>query len=368
MSYRPYLMGATVLATSILMASLVVYAASPNPQASQDAPQKSSAAQSGSETKEIIFKGICDGSAAVKLKGDKILVAYDEENALFVFDTSGGMPTAHKDLQDLNLKTFDTEKPGRESDIEAAAVAGERIWWLGSHSRSKKGKKRPNRRMLFATNIPSPDLKDLKIVEGPLDLKDVLEKSDELELFFTILTKEDEEKEKWEEKSAWKQAPLKGGVSIEGLATSADGGLLLGFRSPLSGKTGMSGKALVVKLMPEGNTFKVEKTFLLDLGDRGVRDLVNDGAGYMILAGPVERKKDFALYAWNGSDPPKQIGKLAGLNAEALVDLGNQWLILSDDGKVERSYDGGVLICDEIREEKGKDHPSVYFRAQMIPK
>ena len=41
----------------------------------------------------------------------------------------------------------------RESDIEGAARLGGRIYWITSHGRSKKGKRRSNRYRLFATDI-----------------------------------------------------------------------------------------------------------------------------------------------------------------------------------------------------------------------
>src|SRR5262249_12224977 len=40
-----------------------------------------------------------------------------------------------------------------ESDLEAAARIGDRIYWLGSHGRTKKGVEAPNRCRLFATDI-----------------------------------------------------------------------------------------------------------------------------------------------------------------------------------------------------------------------
>lgn len=360
MSYRPYMIGAMAFATFIMVASMVAYADSPRLKGPNDAAQKKGAAQLAGETKEIKFKGICDGSAAVKLGGNKILVAYDEKNTLFAFDINGGMPTARIDLAKLNLKI---PEPKGEIDIEAAAVAGKDIWWIGSHSRSKEGGKKPNRRMLFATNVPSPDLGDMKVVAQPLDLTDVLLNAAEVGKML-------------KDAEARKLGPKEGGISIEGLATSAGGGLLVGFRSPLSGEKGMSGKAIVVKLLPKDGKFEVEKAILLDLGDRGIRDIINSGAGYMIIAGPPgEEKKKFALYTWDGVAPPQQTMSLEGLNAEAIVDLSDHWLILSDDGKKEREYeeakdDKKTQTCDEIRKDKskGEAHPSVYFRAKMIPK
>lgn len=65
-----------------------------------------------------VFHGICDGSAAVKLGHDTILVAYDEENAIYAYREGGGHAVARVDLSGLlNLTLTD------EIDIEAAALA-----------------------------------------------------------------------------------------------------------------------------------------------------------------------------------------------------------------------------------------------------
>lgn len=318
-----------------------------------DAMIEASGQQGDEDT--IFFRGICDGSAAVNFGSDTILVANDELNTLFTFAKSGGMPFARADLATLlHLETSD------EIDIEAATVSGERIWWLGSHGLDSRGNDAPNRRMLFATNVPSQDLGDLQLVAGPVDLTDILLSSAEVAQALTA--------------TARKRPPKEGGISIEGLTASTHGGLLLGFRSPLSDADGMSGKALLVNISPKGDTFEVERVRLLDLGDRGVRAIVNDGSGYLIIAGRVASGGKFALYAWRGGAPPsQQTMSLKGLNAEGLVDLDSHWLVLSDDGKVKREddeADDGKQRCDRIRKKNrlGEAHPSVFFRARMIPK
>ena len=310
--------------------------------------------QGADDQDSIIFKGICDGSAAVKLGDGSILVAYDELNTLYTYSISGGIPIASIDLSNiLNLKTKN------EIDIEAGTVSGDRIWWIGSHSSDKKGKHAPNRHMLFATNIPSADLSDLLLVNEPVDLTDIVLKSIDMA---NVLTEK-----------ARKRLPKEGGLNIEGLSSGSDGVILVGFRSPLSGADGMSGNALILSLLPTGRTFEVGKLSELDLENRGVRDIVKDGPGYVIVAGPVATEGKFALYTWNGNNALHKTKSLDDLNAEGILDLGRQWLILSDDGKVKRADDGasdGMRTCDKIRSKNspGETHPSVFFRAKIIPK
>jgi len=333
----------TVFAAFIILASLAACTSSTESRASSRSSEDS-----------VIFRGVCDGSAAVKLDDETILVAYDESNTLFAFAITGGMPVASVDLAVmLNLKTAD------EMDIEAATVSDKHIWWTGSHSLDKNGVDAPNRHMLFATSIPSADLSDMVLVTQPVDLIAVLQKSEKVA---KVLTDE-----------ARNRLPKEGGINVEGLAATAGGGLLVGFRSPLKGSDGTSGNALVVKLLPVQGMFEVQEVNLLDLANRGIRDIVKYGNGYMIVAGPVVSAGEFVLYTWDGNSQPEQLIKLSELNAEGIVDLDSYWLVLSDDGKVIRADDeasGGYRTCDRIysNNSSGGYHPGVFFHAEKILK
>ncbi|MFW2437993.1 MAG: DUF3616 domain-containing protein [Arenicellales bacterium] len=315
-------------------------------------PESTAAGRSNEES--VIFRGVCDGSAAVKLDDETILVAYDESNTLFAFAKTGGLPVASVDLAVmLNLKTAD------EMDIEAATVSDKHIWWTGSHSLDKNGIDAPNRHMLFATSIPSADLSDLVLVSQPVDLIAVLLKSEKVA---KVLADD-----------ARNRLPKEGGINIEGLVATTDGGLLVGFRSPLNGSDGASGNALVVKLFPVQGTFEVQEVNLLDLANRGIRDFVHYENRYMIVAGPVESGGEFALYIWDGQTQPEQTMKLNDLNAEGILDLGSHWLTLSDDGKAIRADNearDGYRTCDRIYSNNslGGDHASVFFHAEKILK
>jgi Protein of unknown function (DUF3616) len=301
-----------------------------------------------------VFNGICDGSAAVRIDGESLLVAYDEENTLFAFDVGGGQPIARVDVGGaLGLSSND------EIDIEGAARDGDVIWWIGSHGLDGDGDVAPSRKMLFATNVPSRHLRDFKISEGPIDLTGVLLASAQVA---RILNGE-----------VRGRKPKEGGVNVEGLAIHSQGGLLLGFRSPLSGSDGLKGKALLVHVAKLGGTYEVKGLHQLELGDRGVRDLVPTQSGYLILAGPVSSGGPYALYDWDGrTNPNEQTSDvLQGFNPEALVRLSDRWLVLSDDGKVKRPDEeagDGDRKCDKIRKKntRGEDHPSVHFRGRSF--
>ena len=99
-------------------------------------------------------RGVSDASGAVSLEpgGTPFLVASDEDqdvtcirlyDAAVDGDAIQAFSLAHEKLNP------DPDEP--ELDLEAAAWLGKRIVWIGSHSRSKKGKRRPSRHRLFAT-------------------------------------------------------------------------------------------------------------------------------------------------------------------------------------------------------------------------
>ena len=64
--------------------------------------------------------------------------ASDEDCVLRVYDSSNpGLPMSETDVTKF-LEPDDPEET--EADIEGAARVGDRVYWIGSHGRSKKGK------------------------------------------------------------------------------------------------------------------------------------------------------------------------------------------------------------------------------------
>ncbi len=103
---------------------------------------------SDAETTE--HSGMCDASAAVAVGPTMFVVANDEDNVLRVYrKNKPGEPVHTFDLTSF-LKP-DAEHP--EADIEAATQVGDRVYWITSHGTNKKGKQRPSRHRLFATEV-----------------------------------------------------------------------------------------------------------------------------------------------------------------------------------------------------------------------
>ena len=87
---------------------------------------------------ELLFRGACDSSAACALDADTLVVADDENNILRTYSLSKpGMPLAEFPMERF-LKTNVDKHP--EADFEACTRVGDRIYWIASHGRSKKGK------------------------------------------------------------------------------------------------------------------------------------------------------------------------------------------------------------------------------------
>lgn len=292
-------------------------------------------------TKTVVFNGICDGSAAVLVDDQSLLVAYDESNSLYLYNVDGGMPLAEFSYQ--ALLGIDSD----EVDVEAVAVADNGLWWIGSHGLDGDGDKAPNRSILFRTNAPDSADSELRVLESVTDLMSIILDTDDSNALFS--------------KKTLKKKPKKGGFNIEGLAVATDGSLLVGLRSPLSA----SDLAIIVQLRHTDSGFVVQQSYQPDLGGRGIRDIQPSADdGFIIIAGDVESHGVFALYHWQPGGKASVLTHLdRGLNPEALVRFADHWLVFSDDGKMERS--NGV-ICDDLAGDQLSTNKEVFFRAIKV--
>ena len=97
---------------------------------------------------------MCDASAGVASTSNpaNFFVANDEDQGevalrLYSLDTPGQGPLK---VTHVSSAFLELEAAHQEVDVEGAARIGNDIYWIGSHSASKDGKPRPNRRRLFA--------------------------------------------------------------------------------------------------------------------------------------------------------------------------------------------------------------------------
>lgn len=272
------------------------------------------------------YSGMADASGAVAVSSNLFVAADDEKNVLCLYRNDfGGAPLKQFDLN-LFLGTLGKHA---EADLEAGARLGQRAFWIGSHGRSREGEPRPNRCVLFATEIRGEgETVTLSPVGRPY--RGLLEDFDH-----------ESRLERFHLREAACRAPKEpGALNIEGLSATPEGHLLLGFRNPVPEE-----KALLVPLMnPDeviaGERARLGEPLLLDLGGLGVRDIALWQQTYIIIAGAFHGGGPFHIYRWAGPGKLPERLRVQGLkpyHPEALVlypQLGlEQFQVLSDDGK-----------------------------------
>lgn len=272
--------------------------------------------------------GICNASAAVAIGANRFLVADDEDNILRLYDSErSGAELERYDLSSMLQLAGQKEK--WEVDIEGAAQIGQRVYWIGSHGTNADGEARLKRQQIFAT--------DLGDAQGKLTVTWAGRYTGLLEAMNavpgigrnTLL-------------DASRRVPEKdNGLSIEALAASPQGHLLIGFRGPL-----VDGKALIMTLENPATltsrtpTPRFAAPITLQLGGKGIRSMEYAPAlkSYLIVAGPNGGAGDFQLYAWSGqaSSPPEALAfdLPPGVRPEAMFARadGVRYTFLSDDG------------------------------------
>ena len=306
----------------------------------------------GATLREVVFHGACDASGAVPLSDRRFVVADDEDNALRVYDAdAGGAPLSEIDLSaDLGLPLKGKKRPHfPELDLEAATGLGDRAYWLTSHGRTKGGKRKPERLLLFATTTLDPD-GELALVGEPYEaLVEDLIAAPELARFDLAAAAERSPKEP-------------GGLNIEGLTATPDGEVMLAFRNPVP-----DGLALVVPLLglPElverGGPARFGEPIQLDLGGRGVRSLSWWRGRYLLIAGHHDSGGVSALYTWDGAGAAEPVAgiDLAGYNPEGFFtpEDRDQIMVVSDDG--ERPIGGAP--CKRLKTPEDKRFRGVWL-------
>lgn len=280
----------------------------------------------------IIYSGALDGSAAVPIDSKLFAAASDEDSIIRIYRRdAGGQPQQRIDLS--AFLELDPRWP--ETDIEAAARVGDRVYWITSHGRNKTGKERESRNRFFATDIRTNENGvQLAIVGKPYKdlLEDLLAASQLRQFDF---------------KTAATRAPKSAdGLAIEGLVGMPDGQLLIGFRNPVP-----KHRALLVPLLnPDevvhGAHARFGEPIQWDLGGLGIRDISSWQGEFIIIAGRYEAGGTSKLFRWSGgAAPPVQMKHLSlkGLNPEAIIiypDKGlREFQLLSDDSTEQKNKD-----------------------------
>jgi hypothetical protein len=296
----------------------------------------------GEDTEITTYTGCCDASAAVAVDERHFVVADDEDNILRVYDRAGGAPLIEIDLS----SHLGTKKKADEADLEGGTMVDDIIYWIGSHGRNSKGKDSPMRQRIIATSVGR--------ARGGLQIEPVSKP-------YTKLLEDmlaDERFQKFGFEQAATRAPKsEGALNIEGLTSTPDGHVLIGFRNPIP-----NGKAIIIPLLNprkifEGDRAQFGDPVVLDLNGLGIRSLGYHDGRCLIIAGHYAEGGNSRVYEWKPGEPNARLLeniKLAGLNPEGMsfvaADGKREFLVVSDDGS--RSVDG--QDCKKLKDPAQK--------------
>lgn len=291
----------------------------------------------------ILHLGALDGSAGVAVSNDLFIGASDEVNVLQRHSTLDKQ-LATEVLNLDNHQDWLGGTQGKEADIEGATRVGDVVYWIGSHAMSspkikkdgtiKPAEPKPERHVLFATRLTGTGVEAKMKPTGKV-YHELVKKMDAA--LPTLKLGE----------AAGLPPKTADGLNIESLCAAPDGKtFFIGFRGPIR-----EGKALLVPLLngpdlvadgaatPEP---KFGEPILLDLGGRGLRDMVWWRGAYLLIGGYFDEhltNKDAPkpkLFRWSGkaSDKVTMLNlNLDDLNPEGLVVFpDDRVLITSDDG------------------------------------
>jgi len=306
----------------------------------------------GAQTPEqaIVFRGMCDASAAVALDEQTIIVADDEQNVFCLYR----LDRPHEPLARVDWQRHLEIEPGDEhpeADIEGAARLGDVIFWITSHGRNRNGKWRPNRHRLFAVSVRASEQGPTFEPFGRPFFRLARDLADDPRL--GALGLDDALGPRGERVEHL--APKDQGLNIEALAAGTDGtSLWLGLRNPRP-----EGKALVVRLLNPREVLLRSETprfgppVLLSLAVRykeksialGIRAMacLPQTKSYLIVAGAHDQQDVFAVYGWSGRadqapsflpEATRAVARAKGFSPEAAVVWPGREraLLLSDDG------------------------------------
>ncbi|MBN1466531.1 DUF3616 domain-containing protein [candidate division KSB1 bacterium] len=305
------------------------------------------------------YYGMCDASAALGVGEEHFIIANDEDNILRLYHIDKKLPVRTFDLTSFFKIRNDDKRP--ESDIEGAAKLDDYNFFITSHGRDKKGRMSWNRHQFFAVRI---DPRTLQIEPVGVAYRDLLDDIFRLEAVKKLSM---EDSYLPQEKRNDQLAPKERGVNIEGLAAAPNGrSLLIGFRNPIPG-----GRALVIELLnpvavvAESQPPKFGETFLLDMGNRGVRSIEFDPLQrcYLVIGGPADDEIDAKLYVWDGLDSaPVEIesidfSRFEKFTPEALFfsQQNSVLQIFSDDGTIKKiNAAGDKCDCKDLGRDEEK--------------
>ncbi len=314
-------------------------------------------AASATPSSTFFHTGMADASAAIALDTNYMLIGDDEINSLFVFDRKkSGLPVATYDYQNLLGLTDGSTNDYKEIDLEAGVKSptiNNRIYWISSlGTAGSSSVVKPNINRLFATDVAGTGSATSIATVGYYNniRNSIITWGNNMGYNFTASA------------ASGKDSKSIDGFNVEGMCFAPDNTTLyIGLRAPLVPISNRN-KAVIVPITNfetwfNNGTATTTPTFAnaieLNLGGRGVRDIIRLSNGvYIIAAGNYDNLPlNGALYKWTGvaADAPVLISQLPinTLNTETLVEIvengqlaTNKLEVISDNGSTEFYNDG----------------------------
>ncbi len=282
------------------------------------------AAQGAAAQDVIAYRQACHAAAAAALDANYFIAADDERNTLRIYRRGQSDPIAVVDV----WKFLGTKRE-HGSDLQGAAVIGDRVYWISSHARNNRGNVQPSRRRFFATDIRRGAGAPTVTPVGKPNVKLLVDLRGSPQTALYKL------------REAGKLPPqVEGGFSIEGLAASPDGKLLIGLRNPVP-----NDRALIIPLLNpaaviDGKKAELGTPISPDLDRRGIRSIDLVGSTYFLIGGAPTSREELALYRWSGK-PDEKPTRVQGVGSRDLrpetlfaVPETRNVQILSDDRDV----------------------------------
>jgi hypothetical protein len=290
--------------------------------------------------------GVYEPSAIQQLPDGRFLVVEDEKDHPFSLVTIAADGSVHSTPL---LPPVDADDAvWKLDDLEALALdAAGHVYATTSHSRAGSGESKKARDKLVRFRVDGERMAAPSLVR---ELKPALVAA------HPALAAA----------AAVRDVKAAGGLNIEGLEVTADGRLLLGFRSPL-----VDGRAVVAcvdnpdAMFDAGAPPAIAPALVtLDLDGDGIRGMawIPVLAGYLLISGPVARRPlPFRLWWWSGhaEDRPHclRVGDRHGFeHAEgvtpAMVGGRACVVIVSDDGDRTAGQPAHYLLLDPAQFER----------------
>ncbi len=291
------------------------------------------------------YQGTDRVSAAVAIDQNLFAVSTGNDNLLRIYQQGKAAAIATLDISGfLGI-------PGGLTDIRGATRRGDRIYWIGSHSRDEQGKLRPDTYCFFATDIRT-DQENVTLVPVGKPCTTLLDKLPSNSIVRTLRL----DKAIGPRKAMPALSPTRSGLSISALAADPRINVLhIGFNNPRPLRV-MTGRphALTIPLNNPADVVEKGKdpifgeATLWDFNGLGITGLAYSQIHekFIIVAQPHNQPHPCVVYHWSGmkANSPQRIYQLETLDKDTYSMTLGPWdtadlsLLISTKDVPEKSF------------------------------